>query len=497
MDRWWAAARRGPDAPPDDRPVILAVEGPHGPVIHGVSRGAALRGARAGQRVVDARAAAPDLEVAWADPADDATWLRRLARWAGRWSPFVAVDGRDGLALDTTGADHLFGGEAEMLRDVEARLSGAGLSARLAVAPSRGAAWALARFGPVRAVCTDLADLDPLPVAALRLPPDPVRALTRLGLKTVGELRAVARPALMRRFARAAPEANPLVRLDQAWGRLPEPLAAPDAPRAPRALLRLAEPVLDPTPLLPDLARTLAARLDRHGEGCRGLRLTVFRTDGETRDVAARLARPTRDPDHMVRLLEGRLEGIDPGFGFDAALLEGLGPERLDAAQPDLTGAVDEAEALARLIDRLAARLGPAAVVRPVLRDSHVPERAQGLVPAAYGMPDGAGGAATVLERPLRPAVLLDPPEPLRVLYAVPEGPPVRLEWRRRRLDVTRYAGPERIAPEWWRDRPGTRLRDYYRVEDAEGCRYWLYREGVIGDRRGGAPRWFMHGLFP
>ncbi|KIT17244.1 hypothetical protein jaqu_09750 [Jannaschia aquimarina] len=497
MERWWTLQARRGDAPPDDLPVLLAVEGTHGPVIHGLSRMATARGARIGQRVVDARAAAPDLVVEWADEPGDAAFLERLSHWCTRWSPWVAVDpahgpGAGALVLDTTGVDHLFGGEAEMLRDIEARLSGLGLSSRLAVAPTRGAAWALARFGPVRAVSGDMADLDVLPLSALRLPPDPVQTLSRLGLKTVGQLRVIPRPALMRRFARAKGD-NPLTRLDQALGKLPEPVAPEEARPALRALLRLPEPVQDPVPLLPDLARLLSLQLDRRGEGARRLVLTICRSDGETRFVEAGLARPTRDAAHMVRLFDGKLDGIDPGFGFDAVLLEAPDPERLDAAQPDLAGKVDEAEALDHLIDRLSARLGAGAVVRADLRDTHIPERGERWQPALYG----DGGDVALQERPPRPLVLLDPPEEVRVLYAVPEGPPVRLEWRRRRMDVTRHAGPERIAPEWWVDRPGTRLRDYYRIEDADGCRYWLYREGVTGDGRGGAPRWFMHGLFP
>ena len=493
------------DAPPDDMPVVLAVEGPHGPVIHGLNRAAAQRGARLEARVVDVRAAAPDIVVEWADPRADAAFVTRLAHWAKRWSPWVAVDpvhgpGAGALVLDTTGADHLFGGEAPMLADVEARLSRLGLSARLAVAPSWGAAWGLARFGPVRAICHDPADLDPLPIAALRLSADPAAKLHRLGLKTVGQLRMLPRASLPRRFRGKDPSDHPLKRLDQALGRLPEPVAPLDDPAPLRAVLRLPEPVQDPVPLVPDLTAALAAQLHRRGEGCRRLRLTVCRVDGETRSIETGLARPTRDAAHMARLFDGKLDAIDPGYGFDAVLLEAADPERLDAAQPDLTGRVDETEALSHLIDRLSARLGPRAVLRPRPRDSHVPERVQRWVPALC-VADAAPAASDVAPvrppRAPRPPTLLSPPEPVRVLYAVPVGPPVRLEWRRRRMEVARYAGPERIAPEWWTDRPGTRLRDYYRIEDSDGRRYWLYREGVVGDGRGGPPAWFMHGLFP
>ena len=95
-----------------------------------------------------------------------------------------------------------------------------------------------------------------------------------------------------------------------------------------------------------------------------------------------------------------------------------------------------------------------------------------------------------------RPIRLFDPPEEIRVLYAVPDGPPAQFVWRRQTLRAARFAGPERIAPEWWRDRPGVRLRDYFRIEDEHGRRLWIFREGMAGDGRGGAPRWFLHGVF-
>jgi protein ImuB len=95
-----------------------------------------------------------------------------------------------------------------------------------------------------------------------------------------------------------------------------------------------------------------------------------------------------------------------------------------------------------------------------------------------------------------RPHRLLDRPEPIGVLYATPEGMPRRFIWRRVAHDIARVEGPERIAPEWWREPAHTRLRDYYRVEDKAGRRFWIFREGIAGDGRGGAPEWYLHGLF-
>ncbi|MGB0497068.1 MAG: Y-family DNA polymerase [Rubricella sp.] len=493
LEQWMRIAGAQGSPPDPERPLALAVEAHHGPIVHAANSAARRRGVAQGARVTDMRALCPDLQVEYADSAGDRALRERLALWARRWCPWSVAE-EDGLVLDTTGCAHLFGGEAALLYDIEARFAGLGLTARSAVAPSRGSAWALARFGPVRAVQARdglAAALSALPVQALRLDPGCVQMLHRLGLKTVADIAAIPRLSLTRRFGRAAIEGNPLLRLDQAMGRLAEPVSGEDAPEPVRSVARLPEPIEDPASHLPALCEDLCERLARQDQGARRLRLRVFRTDGQVSAIAVATSRPGRDPAHLLRLLGDRLERIDPGFGFDLIELEALDLEPLGAAQPGLDTAPDEALDIARLVDRLTARFGRDAVTRPTLRESHIPERAL-LEQGALASPGGQA-AAVLRERPVR---LLRRPEEIGVTYAAPEGPPARFTWRRQVLNVTRYAGPERIAPEWWRDKPGTRLRDYFRVEDQAGRRYWIYREGLHGDGRGGDPRWFLHGMF-
>ncbi|MGL6211436.1 MAG: Y-family DNA polymerase [Paracoccaceae bacterium] len=478
-------------APPDDLAVVLAIEGAHGPVIHAVNRAARLAGIAVGARVVDMRAICPDLQVEYADLEGDRRALERLMLWARRWCPWSVVDGADGLILDTTGSDHLLGGEAAMLEEMEARLSLLGVSARLAVAPSWGAAWALARYGVVRAICPAggiAAALERLPVAGLRLEGETLLLLQRLGLKTIGALAAVPRLSLARRFVRAALPANPLLRLDQAMGALGEPVASVDAPRRMRAEVRLAEPIQDPTHFLPSLCDDLCAQMAHAGLGCRALHLTVYRSDGEVSSVDLVIASGSRDARHLHGLFKGKLERINPGFGFDLITLDAGMVEPLGTLQVGLDGKGEEDLHLPRLIDRLAARFGSKAIKQPVLAESHVPERAESWEGSAR-----PSAPTLTKERPIR---LLTRPEEVRVLYAVPEGPPAQFVWRRQTHRVARYEGPERIAPEWWKDRPGTRLRDYFKVEDQSGRRFWLFREGLHEDGRGGDPRWFLHGMF-
>lgn len=490
IESWLALRARQGAAWPDDIPLVLAAPGPHGPVIHAANRAAEQAGARPGSRVVDCRSICPSLRVEDAQPARDADRLARLVFWVRRWGPFSAVDGADGLVLDITGAAHLFGGEPALLADMQAAVARAGLGARLGLAPTRGAAWALAHHGPERAICTDpLTALAPLSVAALRLSPETLLLLRRLGLKTVGDLAALPRLPLMRRFAQAAPEDNPLIRLDQALGRLPEPLDAPEPPPGFAAEARLAEPVMDPSDWLPGLTGQLCADMAAQDRGCRRLCLSVFRVDGERGDIRVALAAASRDPAHLLGLFRGRLDRLDPGYGFDLIRLTAEAVEPLAQAQPALDGRPPEALELSRLVDRLVARFGAAAISRPLPQASHIPERAQTPGPPLDDSPAPPA-------RPDRPLLLLTPPEEINVLYVIPEGPPAQFIWRRQTLRVARHTGPERIAPEWWQDRPGTRLRDYFRIEDDTGRRLWIYREGLAQDGRGGAPRWFLHGIF-
>jgi protein ImuB len=552
IERWAKASDCAPDSP-----VVLTIEGTHGPIIHAVTKAAAERGARAGARLTDARALDPALVAVPTDPAGDEALVQRLAKWAQRWSPLVEVDGADALRLDISGVAHLFGGEEALADDVRARFAEMGLTARVAIAPTAAAAWALARFHPsprrgegrVRGIDLDeyarspsprsasqsrplpagereleLA-LSPLHVSALRLDPDTVRTLERLGLKTIGALAALPRLALARRFRGAEDVVDAL---DRACGRKPEPLTAlADAP-PPRASLRLEEPAthVEAAPqALERLIPKLVVELEERRLGARRLSLHGFCVDGSVASASVSTTIPSREPKHLQRLLADKAAALDPGFGFDAFALAADWTESLGAAQESLVEEPSGERDLARLVDRLTVKLGPCAVRRPERHGSHLPERASGWRAAIHfpspsgegrrggvrlnglnareGAPEAASSRfirhpppAPSRVREGRPHRLLDRPEAIAVIYATPEGVPRRFVWRRSVHDIARVEGPERIAPEWWRERSTARLRDYYRVEDEAGRRYWIYREGLFGDGRGGAPEWFMHGLF-
>jgi protein ImuB len=335
-----------------------------------------------------------------------------------------------------------------------------------------------------------LEQLSPLHISALRLDPDTVLTLERLGLKTIGALLNVPRLALARRFRGAEDVVDAL---DRALGRRPEPLTAALADPPPRALLKLEEPATHPEAASQALERLIPAlvrALEQRRLGARKLSLTGYRVDGSVGMASVATAIPSREPKHLQRLLADKAATLNPEFGFDAFALQADWTEDLGAAQESLVEEPSGERELARLVDRLTVKLGPRAVRRPQAEESHLPERASGWVAAI------AFSSSPLAGEGLRPQRLLDRPEAIDVIYATPEGMPRRFVWRRAVHDIARAEGPERIAPEWWRQPSSARLRDYYRVEDSDGRRYWIYREGLIGDGRGGLPAWFIHGLF-
>ena len=482
---------------PDERPLVL-VETVRGALrLVAVDPAALALGLAPGITLADARARVPDLAVAEADPAADARLLDRLGEDCDRWTMLVQLDPPDGITLDVTGCAHLFGGEAALRARASARLERSGLTLRATIAGTPEAARGLARFGRAAIVRPgDEAEaVSALPVAALGLGRETNAALRGAGLKTIGDLARRATTPLAARFGE-----DLTVRLRRILGREDVRLT-PRRPAPDYAVeQRFAEPiarVADIEGTLAALAGQAAALLAAHGQGGRRFEAAFFRTDGQVRRIAVETGLPSRDPGAIVRLFRERLEALadplDPGFGFDLIRLAVGRDEALGAVQVGLDGRGAAQEELAALVDRLVARFGRDRVLRFAARDTHDPDRAARLVPA------GEGGGEVPWPEGLQ---VFDPPQPIDTLAEVPDGPPIRFRWRRALHEIARAEGPERIAPEWWR-RPQApsawgATRDYYRVEDRDGRRFWVFRAGLYGGEAGdGEPRWFLHGLFP
>ncbi|NVN87096.1 MAG: DNA polymerase Y family protein [Rhodopseudomonas sp.] len=463
-------------------------------------------GLTVGVPLANARAICPELQVFDADAAADAQTLDHVAAWCDRFTPLVALDSPDGLLLDITGCAHLFGGEVALLQMLCTALAAQGFAVSAAIASTAVCARTIsrARHGRIVADGDEAAAVAPLPVATLGADAAITSGLRRAGLKTIGDVAARARHEITARFG-----AGFTTLLEQALGQ-------GDAPISPKQPLpdyivekRFAEPVATDGVIaatLTSLACMLVAAMDRQGKGARRLQASFFRTDGAVRSIAVDTGQPVTKAEVIDRLFRERLDAIadplDPGFGFDLIRLSASRTEIVVQQQRDLGAHIHDNDELSALIDRIAARLGDRRVVVHLPQDTHIPERAVLAVSAQQHL----GHAAQAVwqtrvadEPPLRPLRLFEHPEPIQVIAGVPDGPPAQFRWRRATHAVVRAEGPERVAMEWWRAEGVTLTRDYFRVEDEAGLRFWLYRDGLYGSEvmpAAGQPNWFMHGLF-
>jgi protein ImuB len=458
-------------------------------------RAAQAAGLRVGMEAVRAQALIANLVMKDADLEGDATALDKLALWAlRRYSPIVASDPPDGIVIDMTGAAHLVGGEAAMLADLSSRLMKVGLSAHAAMADSWGAAHAVARSirQQVWLVSTggSPSALAPLPIARLRLAGETVAGLRRLGFETIAELAATPRAPIALRFGTEVGR-----RLDQAFGAVVEvitPIRADELVSVRRAF---AEPIGAPETLhryTRKLVEALCSELEAKALGARRLDLLFFRVDNRIEAVRVGMSTPVREVKRLTRLLGHRIETVEPGFGIEIMTLTATVAEPLMPKQR-ATALVEEEEAdVSDLVDLLANRVGSHRVYALHAVSSDVPECS---VVMAY--PPTAAGTADALAQWPRPSRLITPPEVIEAIAMLPDHPPVAFTWRGIRRWVKRADGPERIFGEWWKcDAELAAVRDYFRVEDEAGERFWIYRAGDGEDAETGSHRWFMHGLF-
>lgn len=521
-------------------PLAVVAEQSNMQVITALNSQAQSAGLQVGQPVRDAHAMCATLMTRPRNAPAEAAFLTALRRWAGKFSPWVAEENPDGLVLDLTGCTHLFGGEEALLGVIEGDCADMGLSTRMGIADTLGAAWALARFagqqagsdrsgdsidqearatrsravkrrhwtkggGAPTSVATTrgLARIAPpgrshgalgaLPVAALRLEADTVAQLNRLGLRRVADLLGQPRAALARRFGKGL-----VLRLDQAMGSAPEPVSPAGAPAHFAVRLTLPDPIGLKDDLLAGIDRMLprlCTLLEDKGRGVRTLRFEAHRTDQVAEVVQIGLARPSFDPLRIRPLLELKLDQIDAGFGIDMLRIEAVQTEPVHAQT--VVGHLKAGEAvrdrlagntaLDDLTARLGARVGMEAITRRHPSSSHIPEKTAQILAAAWSEP----APSWDLPASARP-LLMWPPEP--VMTDDTPVLPARFRWRGRDWGLAEARGPERIAPEWWLDDPGWRsgVRDYWVVNTQDGDRLWLfYAHG--GPMSSG---WFCQGRF-
>lgn len=504
-------------------PLAVVAEQSNMQMVTSVNMAAQVAGVRVGQPVRDAHAMCANLMTRTRNIQAEASFLTALRRWAGKFSPWIAEEPPDGLVLDLTGCPHLFGGEESLLSLIETDCAGMGLSVQAGIADTLGAAWALARFAGqggaldrsgdaidqearatrsragkrrhwtrggaapqvmnahkgrarIAAAGQTYGALSSLPVAALRLDPDTVAQLGRLGLRRIGDLLGQPRATLARRFGKGL-----VLRLDQAMGSAPEPVSPTGVPDAFSVRLTLPEPIGLHADIMAAIDRMLprfCILLQDKGRGVRTLRLESHRTDQNAEIVTISLARPSHDPARIRPLVELKLDTIDAGFGIDMLRIEAVQTERVHArtkvghlqAGNAVAVRLSDNEILDDLIGKMGARIGLEDITRRHPALSHIPEKSALVLAAAWSEPS-LGWEAPPAARPL----LIWRPEPVHA----PETPtvPATFRWRGRTWNMTQAHGPERIAPEWWLDDPDWRsgVRDYWVVTTAQKDRLWLY----------------------
>ncbi|MCB9855038.1 MAG: DNA polymerase Y family protein [Phycisphaerales bacterium] len=482
---------------PSDESVLIVASQRGKQIIAACCEQAVQAGVRAGITLAHARAILNDRRILEAphSPEDDERSLQRLARWALHFAPTIAADPPDGLLLDITGCERLFGGTISQVRAIDAALQRVGLPSRIAAAPTFGSAWAMARYGPRRVSFVDDDDLRerlaPLPVAALRIDDAARIALSEIEVQTIGELLAIPRRELAARYGAAL-----LLRIDQAYGDIEEriePIRTPpvfvvghtfEGPvRRSDFVFAAIERLLD------DLLAMLAA----HDHGLCELSILFDRVDAGPLSESFCFSRPTRDRKHLWALIHLRLDRLRLGCGVEEITLRGEKTERMQSRQIAMwQGAAAEAPddaSLGRLLDRLTEKLGNEAVLTASPFESYLPEKAFG----------SSGGTAT--KKPVasvlladRPSRLFPKPEAIDVMAAVPDGPPAWMKWRGDDVRIIASAGPERIALPWWTGEEAMHAaRDYYIVCDARGRTLWIYRACEEGAPTG---EWFIHGVW-
>lgn len=496
------AARRLSRADPDQHgpigPVLLSRVDHQREVVAACCKRAGDAGVVPGMTVAHARAllgTESAVRVQPDDPTGASRALRLLARWLLRVVPIVSTDEPNGLWLDASGCERIYRDPARLGGRIIATLRGFGVSARVGIAPTWGAAWALARFGERRVSIVDAegvaASLDPMPLEALRIDAGTVDALRTVGVKRVGQLRPLPRRAIADRYGELL-----LLRLDQALGQAVE-MIDPIHPPQPIAV---EWPLDGPTPRIEEIelvARELIGRattmLHERESGCRELELVLLRSDLPPLPMMVRTSRPTRDPAHLWAMIRPRLDMAQLGFGVEGVRVRALGIERMPHTQTGAwpgaskgnAGGDDDANDIGRLVDTLAARLGHDRVLRLCPVQSHLPERASTHEPLERVEAEGARGTPVPMPAADRPSLLLERPVSVEPVLLNPDGPfaAIRLGSNHHRIVST--IGPERIGGEWWRgNRPA---RDYFTLQTEQGRWLWVFR-ALPGSR------WFLHG---
>jgi protein ImuB len=459
-------------------------------VITAVNRLAQRQGIDCGMVLADARAIFPYLQCMDDKPSPSGKLINDIARWSIRYTPVVAVDAPDGLILDATGCAHLWGGEQNYLTAITKRFNALGYTVRAAMADTIGTAWAVCHYGQCEMIIEpeqqDAALLNLSP-AALRLETNIVERLYKLGLKQIKSFIGMPRSALRRRFGEQI-----LLRIDQALGKIEEPIIPVQSPEPWEERLPCLEPIATATGIkiaLQRLLDSLCQRLQKEAKGLRAANFIGYRIDGRLEQISITTTRASHNVPHLFKLFEQKIETIEPALGIELFIMNAPVVEDYNARQVNIwegNCGLDDIK-FAELMDRIAGKIGASNIQRFLPAEHYWPERS--IQEASSLQQELTTGWNNHRPRPLQ---LLSVPEAIQVMAPIPDYPPMHFRHKGKLHKIKNADGPERIEQEWWLQEG--EHRDYYCVEDEEGCRYWLFRSGhYTGDKRN---QWFLHGFF-
>jgi protein ImuB len=448
---------------------------------------AEMRGILCGMALADARAIFPELEVYDDNPELTYKLLTRLAEWCIRFTPIAAIDPPDGITLNASGCSHLWGGEAFYLNEIVRKLTARGYDVKVAMADTAGAAWAVARFGKENLVASGMHSetMMCLPPESLRLEADTVVRLHKLGLRQIRQFITMPRPSLRRRFGE-----HLLHQIDKAFGNEIELIEPVQLVEPYQERLPCLEPIVTLGGIeiaLRQLLEILCHRLQKEQKGLRAAIFKGYRIDGKIEQISIGTNRPSHHVNHLYKLFEGKLSTIEPALGIELFILEAQKTENHFAKQTKAwegSGGLEDIR-VAELLDRLASKIGTQAIHRYAPDEHYWPERSY-----THASLDEKLSIAWRTDKP-RPLQLLSNPECIEVTAPIPDYPPMLFRYKGKLHTISKADGPERIEQEWWLQQG--QHRDYYRVEDEEGNRYWLFRLGHYHDEK---YQWFMHGFF-
>lgn len=484
--------------------------------------------------LAEALCSKPPLMIA-TTPQEEISLLYRLGRWALKFSPLVSIDQEviecyqrrtphllDSrhycITINLTGTARLHESEQSLIACIDRALQARHLQARYALAPSAGAAWALAHYSPLNPhilpgggdnVAIIRKALLPLPIDALRLSPSDLEGLRSLGIESINELLKLPFKKLTTRFLHAQSPRGVLSRIRQALGAEHEPphlirqKSAINATRSFEVPLMthhvVATAVLE---LLTELFEKLA--FERKSTRCLIIELkarTAQRTPLTFRKEIT-LCHATRDLTHARSVIEPIVESLSGIEGvIFISVLARLTTRTLtpQASLPTITGGVmpRDDEPASQLLNLLRVRCGNDHVLIAARHHSYLPERSFSYVPVGTSLSNSEDVSAAPCFR--RPSYLLDSPQPITAIALLPDRPPSLIRWGNARLQVIEAEGPERICIEWWRSSADNSLtpspeistysRDYFSLKDPEGRWLWTYRDNSSGE-------WFLHGMW-